>query len=112
MVNRKDFVQELSAHILNGTAVSAHSVCVFSIRRFAHTRLDVRPRHMQIGAPVKNDEKKRSGDAFFQVAHRHGDPVASLDHVCSQLYCICYNAISKRNHSQVVPQQSTQNTAS
>ena len=50
------------------------------------------------------NKKNEDSDAFSEVAYRHDDPIASLDCVCSQVFYMCYNAVSKNPHLQIVPQ--------
>ena len=60
---------------------------------------------MQIGEIIKHEKKN--------ISRRHDHSVASIDHVCSYVYLLSTKTQSaKRPHSQVVPQQITQNTAS
>ena len=86
--------------------LSAHVVLyIHLIEQWAHeNKLD-----------EKKTKKAEESDALFKVEHKHGDPVASLD--CVPVYnsirsIYVTTPLAKSTHQQVIPQQSTQNTAS
>ena len=53
--NCKQFSQDFSTATLKGIAVSAQHMS--PPPAVLHTRLDIRPRHIKIGKPVKNEAK-------------------------------------------------------